>query len=948
MFNLVPNGTYQIQKNGSLLSTVVASPSGVLALTEPMDQGDVLIFLPDGVQVQPPAPPQNVIATETNPGCITVSWLLGGEPDLAGYTVYYGTQSVDGGQATAYDDSVEVGLVASHEICSLASGTYYFAVKARNTSVMYSAYSYEATATIVPTDLEPPSVSILDPVENSLLVGTVAVDVNASDNVGVAGVRLQVDGIDVGVEDTQAPFQLSLSSPTVADGPHLLTAIARDVAGNTATSTQVSVFVDNDADPDHPAILLSASIGDLRARACFDAEGNPLAACTPTADWTALSSLLEPFVSSGSYSGMQGWHFALVYRVTKDPAYAMRAISIVEAEIADGFAEERASNYENVHEYLRDAAMVYDWAHAMLDAQQRTAIANYMNQLIHEIWDPSGNPYNVWSGADVDNPGSYRYYRFLLGTTLAAVATDGESASVPSLSWRGTNYSNLYSFVRARLDQEALPEWLETRGQGGGWHEGDYYGSLAKLAIMELYSVLKLDGRQDYLASSNFPTEAELYQFYSSEPGNQVRYGGGDSPADPMNTVGDLDRRLMHLFVASYGPQTEGQYAQYWLGVTPGMQASANVPWEFLLTRSNQPSLDYRQLPADYIAPGLGWINSRTSWQGDAISLTFVSGDHVQDHQHMDQNALVLFNHDWLAADAGTYSSSGTNGSTLLHNTLLVDGVGQRGGIGTGTLAKYEAMGDRTYVVGDASDAYHDGGGQSLLQSYNREVVHVKPDYIVVFDRVTPVDSNSTLTYLLHTKNQPSISGDEVQALNGSGKLFHRTLLPEGASIVPVAEQGGADGLNSWRVEVKPGSTSKTTNFLNVIYPTASTTSAMPVVTTVYSTDGNMVGAQIEAGAEDIVVMFSTDPLGAPPSGGIIYDVGMRGVPSVNTVTGLQPNSEYSVDVFPGMTFQTVIISRGPGRRTSDTGVLQFTIGDGTVAVSSLDIPISGGALSRR
>ena len=114
LFNTTPNGNYQILKNGSPLTSVVASPRGVLALTEIVDFGDILAFSLDGVQTQPPAPPGNVIAIEGNPGCVTVSWLAGGEPDLAGYTVYYGGQSVSGGQASAYDDSVAVGLTTSH------------------------------------------------------------------------------------------------------------------------------------------------------------------------------------------------------------------------------------------------------------------------------------------------------------------------------------------------------------------------------------------------------------------------------------------------------------------------------------------------------------------------------------------------------------------------------------------------------------------------------------------------------------------------------------------------------------------------------------------------------------------------------------------------------------------------------------------------------------------
>ena len=949
LFNTTAGGSYQVLKNGSLLTTTSSSPFGILTLIDITDSGDRFVFTLDGVQTQPPSPPIGVAVVESNPACATVSWLPNGEPDLGGYRVYYGTQSVEGGQAPTYSDSINVGIVTAHELCSLAAGTYYFAVKAHNVTDQYSAYSSEVSITIVPPDVEVPQVSITSPSGGVLLMGIVNVDVNASDNVGVAGVRLHVDGVAVGAEDTQAPFQLSFSSPSVADGPHALTAVARDAAGNTATSAPVFVFSDNEVDPDHPAILLSSSLGDLRGRACYDSQGNVIPACTPSDDWTTFDSHVSQYVSTGTYSGMRAWHFALVYRVTKDTAYAQRAIALLEAEIANGFVDERANDYENAHAYLRDAALVYDWAHPLLDAQQEGELIDYVNQIVYEIWDPAGNPYNVWSGAEVDSPGSYRYHRFLLGTALAAVATDSENTTAPTLTWRGTPYNDLASFVIARLDQEALPEWLATRGKGGGWHEGDYFGLLAKLAMTEVFAVLKYDGREDYFASSSFSAESQLYQFYSMQPANQVKYGGGDSPLDPANSVGDLDRRLMLFHIAGFENQTEGQYAQYWLdNASTSMQSAENYVWDFLLTRSAQPSLDYQQLPLGYHAEGLGWFNTRSSWLDDAVSVSFVSGDHASPAQHFDQNAFSVYHQGWLATDANTHAASGVYGETDAHNTLLIDGFGQRPGDGAGSIAKQEVQPGHAYVVGDASDAYHNGGGQSLLQTYQRELVHIHPDYIVVYDRITPVDSNSTVAYLLHTPLQPTINGDEVVVTYGPGRLFHRTVMPAGAVLSAVQEQGGPDGLDSWRVEITPAQSGPATNFMSVMYPTASSTGAMPPVTAVSAASGNMVGVQIEAGPEDIVVMFSSDPVGAPPTNAVIYDVGMNGVRTDHSLHGLRAGVEYAVTIVPGFTSYTVVVAEGRGQRASGAGVLRFQIDAEASVLSSLDTPVHSDAPGRR
>ena len=83
------------------------------------------------------------------------------------------------------------------------------------------------------------------PPDNAQVSAIVTVTADASDNVGVAGVRFRVDGVDVGVEDTEEPYGFTWDTRTVANGAHTLSARARDAAGNTATSASVTVNVAN-------------------------------------------------------------------------------------------------------------------------------------------------------------------------------------------------------------------------------------------------------------------------------------------------------------------------------------------------------------------------------------------------------------------------------------------------------------------------------------------------------------------------------------------------------------------------------------------------------------------------------------------------------------------------------------------------------------------------------
>ncbi|MBC2714608.1 MAG: hypothetical protein HF978_04795 [Desulfobacteraceae bacterium] len=93
-----------------------------------------------------------------------------------------------------------------------------------------------------------PSVSIVSPTSGQTVSGNVSISASASDNVGVAGVQFKIDGTNIGSEDTTSPYSYSLDTTTYSDGSHTLTATARDAAGNQATSSQVSISINNGGD----------------------------------------------------------------------------------------------------------------------------------------------------------------------------------------------------------------------------------------------------------------------------------------------------------------------------------------------------------------------------------------------------------------------------------------------------------------------------------------------------------------------------------------------------------------------------------------------------------------------------------------------------------------------------------------------------------------------------
>ncbi|MDP3544236.1 MAG: Ig-like domain-containing protein [Elusimicrobiota bacterium] len=114
---------------------------------------------------------------------------------------------------------------------------------------------FALTAAPSAPDTTPPAVSLTAPAPGAVLSGVATVSASATDAVAVAGVRFLLDGANLGEEDTQAPYQAAWNTAVSADGAHLLAAVARDAAGNKATSAPVTVTVKNAA---APACLASA------------------------------------------------------------------------------------------------------------------------------------------------------------------------------------------------------------------------------------------------------------------------------------------------------------------------------------------------------------------------------------------------------------------------------------------------------------------------------------------------------------------------------------------------------------------------------------------------------------------------------------------------------------------------------------------------------------------
>jgi hypothetical protein len=227
VFDLIEREGYLITDNFSLMesggtTTPADTIAPIISLTAPLNGATVL-----GTTTL------SATATDTvgvvgvkfvHSGTNHADVLIGAEDTVSPYSIVWNTIGVANGihqiEAIARDAA---GNVATSSVASVTVNN--------------------GTTT---TDTIAPVVSITAPLAGATVSGTTtAVSVNATDTVAVAGVKLKLDGVQVGTEMTTAPYNFAWDTTAATNGTHLLTAEARDAAGNIGTSTAVSVTVNN-------------------------------------------------------------------------------------------------------------------------------------------------------------------------------------------------------------------------------------------------------------------------------------------------------------------------------------------------------------------------------------------------------------------------------------------------------------------------------------------------------------------------------------------------------------------------------------------------------------------------------------------------------------------------------------------------------------------------------
>jgi heparin/heparan-sulfate lyase len=544
--------------------------------------------------------------------------------------------------------------------------------------------------------------------------------------------------------------------------------------------------------------------------------------------------------------------FAFVGLVGDLDRYKKRAI-----ELARAIARSKVELSER--DATESLAYVYDWLHDEMDDDTRDLVQRALARGCEEM-DDDTRDHESLLGAH-----SIRLQRPL---ALGGIALWGDHPDAGRFVQNAAD----------RFHRGYLATQRYFAGTDGGSSEGWWYLSYNLQFTLAFLATMGSATGRSWLAPEMGWYERLLEWYLYGLRGDSTFFAQGDA-----HVFDDLTHR--EGLYALLAVRESGSPQAQWLGQRVREDGELWAPYAFFDILWSDPSV--RAAPPDWptsrLFRNVGVAVIRDSWDEDAAMASFRCEQlYTLGHTHRDNCSFTIFYKGDLALDSGIYDDFGESHHrnyhqrTIAHNTITVfdpdevftlygvdyanDG-GQRwlrkdidvpsswpasieaaldpaNGFLAGGVIRYEHEDEYTYVVGDGTPSY----SPHKLAKFHRhflwldEVAGWGYPVVLVLDDVIATRSGYAKAYLLHTENEPAVSGNLVSAENGEGMLYQHTLEPRDARITKIGGPGrefwvngrnyppdrpaeGNEQAGSWRIEVSPGAPRRADVFLHALYP---------------------------------------------------------------------------------------------------------------------------------
>jgi len=308
------------------------------------------------------------------------------------------------------------------------------------------------------------------------------------------------------------------------------------------------------------------------------------------------------------------------------------------------------------------------------------------------------------------------------------------------------------------------PVWSDT---DGGWHEGSSYWS-SYIGRFTWWADVMREAMGIDAYDKPYFSKVGYYAMYLLPPG---KVGGGFGDLTARRTARH-NRQLMTVLAS----QAQNRHWQWYVEQLGGRDSVGGyigfLRGQLPPVQANPPT----DLPTSRLFAGTGqaFLNSNLTDASDGVQVAFKSSPFgTQSHGYESNNSFLLWAYGKrLLIRSGyrdIYGSAHHRNwmwSTRSTNCVTVGGYGQKGhsAAAQGKITAFETTPAIDVVVGDATDSY---GNEAGVELFERAIIFVKPDLIVVYDRLK-ASQPTTFEYWLHAIKKFDIGkGNHVSIKDG-------------------------------------------------------------------------------------------------------------------------------------------------------------------------------------